>query len=139
VERKIYLIGSMRNPEIPVLGNRLRELGHDVHDDWYSPGPEADDRWREYEILRGRDYAAAMNGRHAKEVFDFDKRWIDYSDTIVLLRPAGISGHLELGYAAGQGKETHVILDDSNRWDIMLRFADHIWRNIDEFLEALRG
>ena len=45
----IYLIGSMRNPAVPVLANNLRKEGFKVFDDWSSPGPEADDYWQDYE------------------------------------------------------------------------------------------
>ena len=34
--KSIYIIGSLRNPEIPLLGNDLRKLGLDVFDDWFS-------------------------------------------------------------------------------------------------------
>ncbi len=45
----IYLIGSLRNPNIPAIANELRTLGYEVFDDWYAAGPEADDYWKSYE------------------------------------------------------------------------------------------
>lgn len=32
---KIYVIGSLRNPEIPKFANELRSLDFEVFDDWY--------------------------------------------------------------------------------------------------------
>ena len=50
-ELGIYLIGSLRNEEVPKLARRLREaLNVEVFDDWFSPGPKADDFWRLDEI-----------------------------------------------------------------------------------------
>ena len=40
---KIYTIGSLRNEKVPLIANALRDAGHEVFDDWYGAGPEADD------------------------------------------------------------------------------------------------
>ena len=60
MSKVIYLIGSLRNPEVPVLGRRLREVGFDVFDDWFAAGPIADDSWQDYEKGRGRSYNDAL-------------------------------------------------------------------------------
>ena len=36
--KSIYIIGSLRNKNIPLIGNKLREAGFEVFDDWFSPG-----------------------------------------------------------------------------------------------------
>ena len=136
--RKIYLIGSMKNSELPKTAIELRKLGHEVFDEWYAPGPDADEYWRDYEIQRGRTFKEALTGAHAKDVFEFDKKWLDWADTVVLLMPAGKSAHLELGYSVGRGKETHIVLDSPDRWDIMYGFASHVWDTASELMEALR-
>ena len=46
MKKSLYVIGSLKNENIPIIGNELREMGFDVFDDWWSPGPEADDFWR---------------------------------------------------------------------------------------------
>ena len=55
-KKVVYMIGSLRNENIPEMGNKIRELGFEVFDDWFSPGPEADDFWRKYEKARGSTY-----------------------------------------------------------------------------------
>ena len=107
----VYLIGSLRNPAIPELGNLLRKQGFEAFDDWYSAGFEADDQWQKYENLRGRSYKEALQGHAAKHVFAFDKFHLDRCDAAVLVMPAGRSGHLELGYFAGTGKPGYVLFD----------------------------
>lgn len=131
---KIYLIGSMRNPKVPKLANELRVTGHEVVDDWFSSGPEADMFWREYELARGRDFQRALDGIHARHVFDVDKRWLDWAEIVVLVAPAGRSGHMELGYSIGRGKHGYILLEEPNpdRWDIMYRFASGVTADPDE-------
>jgi nucleoside 2-deoxyribosyltransferase len=122
--KKIYLIGSLRNPEIPRIGNYLRELGFEVFDDWFAGGKIADDEWQAYEQLRGRPYDVALRGHAAQHVYNFDLEHINSSDIGLLALPAGKSGHLELGYMIGQGKYGYVLFDkEPERWDVMYNFA----------------
>lgn len=135
----IYLIGSMRNPEIPTIANALRAAGHEVFDDWYSPGPEADDYWQKYEHGRSRTYKDALASPHAAHVFSFDFKYLHQADTCVLALPAGKSAHIELGWMVGQGKRGYILFDkEPERYDIMYRFATDIFFSIDELLEELQ-
>jgi len=137
--QKIYLIGSLRNPEIPNIANQLRELNIDVFDDWFAAGPRADDHWQEYEIGRGHDYIQALDGHAARHVYEFDRGHLDRSDGGVLALPAGRSGHLELGYLAGQGKRTYIVLGDNyDRFDVMYCFATKVVKNVEELIEELK-
>jgi hypothetical protein len=134
----IYLIGSMRNPEVPILANKLRLKGFDIFDDWYSPGKNADDEWQAYEKQRGRTYKQALQGEHAKDVFDFDHRNLDLSDAAVLLLPAGKSAHLELGYIRGCRKPGFIYIPyEPDRFDVMYKFASDVVVNYEQLLEAL--
>lgn len=139
----IYLIGSMRNPSIPEIAQQLRASGHEVFDDWFSPGPEADEYWQKYEKDRGRHYKESLAGYHAKTVFEFDYTHLKRADTVVLVMPAGKSGHLELGWAAGQGKRCFVLFDkEPERYDIMYQFVyktgGDIFFSTQELMDALK-
>lgn len=137
--KSVYLIGSLRNDSIPLVGNRLRESGYEAFDDWYGAGPEADDKWQEYENLRGRGYKEALAGRAAQTVFHFDKENLDRCDAGVLVLPAGKSGHIEFGYMAGRGKPAYVLFDKvPERYDVMYNFATDIFFSVDELLEGLK-
>lgn len=140
--KSIYLIGSLRNPRVPEVAKQLRGAGFDVFDDWYAAGPEADDKWRDYEIARGRNFIEALDGEACRHVYEFDKKNLDRCDTAVLLMPAGKSCHLELGYKIGTGKPGYIILDqDPERFDAMYRFAKehngNVFQNVDGFLSAM--
>ncbi|MBI2108683.1 MAG: hypothetical protein HYT93_00680 [Parcubacteria group bacterium] len=134
---KVYLIGSLRNPEVPQIANKIRELGFEVFDDWHAAGPEADDKWRDYEKSRGRTYKEALDGLAANHVYHFDLKHLDESHITILHLPAGKSGHLELGYAIGKGKKGYILLDSAERWDVMYKFAHGVFHNFDELLEEL--
>jgi hypothetical protein len=127
---KLYLIGSLRNPRITILASRLRlELpGVEVFDDWMAAGPEADDEWKKYEQDRGRSYTEALGGYAAKHVFEFDRHHLDTSTHVLLVLPAGKSGHMEVMYAQyGTSAKTAILLDSSDvRWDCMYQFIPTI-------------
>ena len=136
--KKIYLIGSLRNPEVPVLGRDLRELGFNVFDDWYAAGEIADDSWRDYEKARGHSYEQALRGYAAKHVFSFDLHHIEEADIGILMLPAGRSGHLELGFMVGRGKRTYILHDDPERWDCMYQFADGVFFKKEDLYAELK-
>jgi len=136
----IYLIGSLRNPEVPLLAHKLRLLGHEVFDDWHGNGPEADDYWQRYEKARGRSYRDALASPIPRHIFNIDKEHIDKADTVVLVLPAGKSGHLEFGYAMGSGKRGYILLpEEPERYDVMYNFATKVLTSYDELLKELQN
>ena len=135
---KIYLIGSLRNPEVPKIAKRIRELGFEVFDDWYAAGPEADDKWRDYEKARGHTYKEALKGFAADHVYKFDLKHLNECDMAVLHLPTGKSGHLELGYVIGKGKIGYILLDNPERWDVMYLFARGVFHSFEELKLELK-
>ena len=134
----VYVIGSMRNPRIPEVGIALRAAGYDAFEEWYAPGPQADEEWQKYEQSRGRAYKDALKGYHAKHVFEFDLFHLDRAHMGVLVMPAGRSAHMELGYLTGKGKPTFVLFDEEPaRYDIMYQFAAAVCFSIDELMSEI--
>jgi len=139
-KKQIYIIGSLRNEKIPHIAKELRKLGFKVFDDWFSPGPDADEFWRKYEKVRGSTYKEALRNAAGKHVFEFDKGHIDESQIGVLIMPAGKSGHLELGYMIGQGKPCFVFFEEEpERWDVMHQFAFENGGSICVTLDELKA
>ncbi|MFH1759430.1 MAG: hypothetical protein ABH822_02650 [Patescibacteria group bacterium] len=134
----VYLIGSLRNPKVPKLAQEIRALGFDVFDDWYAAGPEADDKWRDYEKKRGHSYKEGLQGLAADHVFQFDKKHLELCHIAVLQLPAGKSRHLELGWALGLGKKGYILLDRPDRWDVMYKFATAVCNNFKELETELK-
>lgn len=132
----IYLIGSLRNPKIPEIANKLRSEGFEVFDEWFSAGKDADDHWQAYEIARGHTFKQALEGYPAWHVFNFDKEHLDRASIVVLILPAGKSGHLELGWALGQGKKGYIVYGkEPDRYDVMYRFADGVFTTVEELID----
>lgn len=136
----IYIIGSLRNSEIPKIGAMLRHAGWDAFDDWHAAGPEADDCWQRYENGRGRNYREALAGWAAGHVFEFDLKHLNRCDAGLLVLPAGKSGHLEIGYMLGQGKRGYILLDgEPERYDVMYRFATKVFTSREDMTKELCG
>lgn len=133
----IYLMGSLRNPRVPVIANALREFNHEVFDDWHAVGPEADDYWQKYETARGRTYKEALAGEAAKNVYNFDYRNLERATIGILLMPAGRSAHIELGFLKGRGKPVFVVFEEvPERYDVMYQFCDELFFSLEDFFGA---
>ena len=143
----IYIIGSLRdqtnpkerNMKVIEIAKKLRKLGYRVFDDWISPGPRADDYWKEYEESRGRTYKEALKGWAGKHVFEFDKHHLDAAAIALLVLPAGKSAHLELGYMIGKGKVGCILMDKPDRWDVMYQFANSIFFIEEEMFDYFKN
>lgn len=138
----LYLIGSLRNPKIPELAAKIRKEHPDVEvfDDWFAAGEEADDYWKQYEQARGRSYQEALEGYAAKHVFEFDKHHLDRATHVLLVLPAGKSGHMEVMYGEyGTSAKTAILLDpDDVRWDVMYQFIPTILNSEKEIGDWLK-
>ena len=138
---KIYLIGSLRNPRVAEVAKTLRAVGHEVFDDWFAAGPEADDWWQKYEMAKGHNYKEALQGFAANHVYHYDRSHLDRNEIAILLLPAGKSGHLELGYMIGQGKPGYILFDGQmpERWDVMYLFASGVFFNVEDLMKELES
>ncbi|NJK88108.1 MAG: hypothetical protein HC923_01085 [Myxococcales bacterium] len=108
----LYLIGSLRNPNVPIIAEQIRKAtGVEVFDDWYAAGEKADDAWKSYEQDRGHDYITALDGHAANHVFEYDRMHLHRATMGLLVLPAGRSGHLEFGYIRGRGFPAWILLE----------------------------
>lgn len=133
----VYIAGSLRNPAIVEVHKAIEAKGNwEVFSDWKAAHPDGDDAWRDYEQALGYTYIEALQRPAARNIFEFDKRWIDRSQAMVLVLPAGKSGHLELGYAIGKGKKGYILLEeeDPERFDVMYSFAN-VRGSLEDLLE----
>ena len=70
------------------------------------------------------------------EGFALDMNALRDSEAVVMLQPAGRSAALELGWAAGAGKPTIVLLADGEP-ELMLKMADYFCLTVAEVIAAL--
>lgn len=144
--RKIYLASSWRNPYQPEVLAALCAAGHEVYD-FRNPAPgQTGFAWRDCGGLAATDgpgtgatnipaYLEAVHSPRAAEGFSLDKAALEWCDTCVLALPCGRSAHLELGYAAGQGKDTYVLLhEDKFEPELMYLLNTGISTSIHEII-----
>lgn len=142
---KVYIIGALKNLEIPKIGIAIRNLGFDAFDDWWSASEDADDWWQAHERQKNRSYRDALYGHHATCVFEFDHKHLDAADAGVLVMPCGRSGHLEAGYLAGQKKPVFILFEgEPDKYDVMYRLLTRniktlggVYFNLNELLEGI--
>jgi hypothetical protein len=143
----IYLVGSLKDDNFPMVADALRAAGHEVFDDWRGAGCDGDARWREYELNeRERGYVEALRAPFASNGREFDRKNIDDSDVVIAVckpnKLPGASSVAEMAYARWhKGKYAIVLLNgEPNEWELMLPLAaTHVCNNLDEVLEVLRG
>ncbi len=130
---KIYCASSWKNPVHPAVVHILRRIGHEVYD-YRQPDPadpsnrgfdwkQIDPQW---EWWSEEAYLSALSHPLAARAFHFDMGALRSSDACVITLPSGNSSHLELGWAAGAGKDTTVILGPDFKPDLMYLMCNRI-------------
>jgi hypothetical protein len=134
----IYIGGSLANPNIRFVANRLRAHGFDVFDDWHAAGIEGDLNWKQYASDRGLNYKQALDLPFVQTAFDFDMKHLREADTFVLVMPAGKSGFLELGLMTGWGKRSYILFDgEPDRPDLMTKVATGLFDSFEDLVDRL--
>lgn len=141
----IYIATSWRNTLQPSVVKILRAAGYAVYD-FREPGEgKRAFAWSEivehgmqnHDSVPASDFLDAMETDRVREGFDNDYRGMQDADIFVLLLPCERDAHLELGWAVGAGKETHIVLDDPCKASLMYQMVDHIHANVDSLLRTL--
>lgn len=140
-KRYIYIIGSLKNPQVPIIANRLRKENPnwEVFDSWFYCGPEADDFLRDHCKNKGLNYKQTLKDPGAVHVFQFDREHLTRATDVVMVMGAGRSAHLELGVSLGEKKRGYVLFDkEPERVDVMYQFATDIFFSYEELAEELK-
>jgi hypothetical protein len=143
---RIYVASSWRNEARQQETVRvLRDAGHVVYD-FRNPAPgDTGFGWRQCatseqltDPRRFRD--EVLTHPVARDGFAKDMAALERADVTVLVLPCGRSAHLELGYAAGAGQRTIVLLDDPmSEPELMYLACEDICTSIDEVVSILGG
>ena len=145
--RRIYVATSWKNVDQPAIVKILREAGHEAYD-FRNPAPgQKGFAWRDCGGIAAEDgpgtgaktipsYLEAVESDRAIQGFSFDKAALEWCDTCILVLPCGRSAHLELGYAAGQGKDTYVLLhEDKFEPELMYLLNTGIATDLDQIID----
>ena len=140
----IYVASSWRNLHQPAVVEALRQAGHEVYD-FRNPEPgdhgfawsqiDPDQAWtKDPERFR-----AGLRHPIAQRGFALDMGALRSCDACVLVLPCGRSAHLELGWAAGAGKRSIVLLDQPiSEPELMYLACDAICVSVVEVIMVLR-
>jgi hypothetical protein len=139
---RIYLASSWRNEVQPAVVERLRAEGHAVYDFRNPPNGTGGFKWADidpdWESWSPERYRALLLAHPiAAQGYLSDFRGMAWCDTCLLVMPCGRSAHLELGWCAGAGKRTMVLLADGEP-ELMTLMADDLCLSLDEVVERLR-
>ena len=139
---KIYVASSWRNAQQRHVVEALRADGHHVYDfrDPDDRGVPGGFSWREidpdWQQWTPRVFAERVYDPIASVGFFRDFEAMKKADVCVLVMPCGRSAHLELGWCAGAGKRTLILLSHGEP-ELMYRLADGLCLSIDELRHAL--
>lgn len=137
---KIYVASSWRNEIQPHVVHALRTMAHEVYD-FHSPRPgnngfswaEIDPDWQQWTLETYRD---CLSDPTAEDGFALDMDALKWCEAVVGVQPFGRSASLELGWAAGAGKLT-VLLLAKGEPELMIKMCDRICIGTEEMLKAL--
>jgi len=137
---KIYVASSWRNEIQPEVVQALRNAGHEVYD-FRNPKEgdngfhwsEIDPDWQGWTPEKYRD---CLNHPVAESDFKSDFDAMEWADVFVGVQPFGRSASLEMGWAAGNGKTTILLLENGEP-ELMVKMLDHIFCDMDEVVDCL--
>ena len=138
---KIYVASSWRNELQPVIVKNLRLLGHDVYD-FRNPAPgdsgfnwsDVDPKWQTW---TREQYIKCLTNPIVEAGFRSDLVAMKRSDIFIGVMPFGRSASFEMGWAAGQGKKTILLLEENERPELMVKLFDHVVCSLEEIAEIL--
>ena len=141
--KKVYVASSWRNIHHPGVVAEIRAAGIPTYD-FRHPGPSYGFSWKEcaadgedWQKWTMREYIAALQHPRAVEGFSVDMCAMRNASAVVLVQPCGRSSHLELGWAAGRGIPTCILLQEGEEAELMNKMVDKLACTIDEVVTWL--
>lgn len=142
----VYVASSWRNNDQLIVVETLRKVGLEVYDFKNPPGGTGF-HWRDVGVTGSNtdpnaevpvgEFLAGLQHPTADAGFASDFEAMSDADLIVLVLPCGRSAHLELGWAAGAGKLTAVLLDDPCTPELMYKMVDYLTPSVQDLLSWL--
>jgi hypothetical protein len=139
---RIYVASSWRNLSQPTVVTALRQAGYEVYDFRHPASGDDGFHWSEidpaWDVWTPAQYRDACQHPLAQVGFAQDKLALQMADVTVLVLPCGRSSHLELGYAAGVGQRTAVLMQEPCEAELMYLLCDRVCLSLDELFAWLR-
>lgn len=139
----IYVASSWRNELYPTVVKELVNAGYLVYD-FRNPGPAGGFSWDQAGMPTGatetvpvQEYGAALATARAKAGFATDYEAMQAADIFVMVLPCERDAHMEIGWAAGRGKQTHILLDNPVKPSLMYQMVDFLHISLTSLLVTL--
>ena len=137
---KIYVASSWKNEKQPSVVKALRNAGHQVYDfknpeshfHWHDIDPD----WHNWSM---KQYIQNLHHPKAIKGFDSDMDALSSSDIVVGVQPFGCSASMEMGWAAGVGKDTILLLNEGERPELMVNIFTHLCMSIEETITTINN
>lgn len=140
MKKKIYVASSWRNQHQQKVVKVLQQDGHEVYDFKNPPHGQGGFHWSEIDLgwkfWTPQKYRECLNHQIAKEGFKSDYDAMLWADIFVGVQPFGRSASLEMGWAAGKGKKTILLLENGEP-ELMVKMLDNICCSLEEVRDLL--
>ena len=137
---KVYVASSWRNEHQQTVVAALEAAGHDVYDfrnprdgDTGFHWSEIDPDWQQW---TPEAYRKGLGHPLAQSGFASDHAAMEWADVFVGVQPFGRSASIEMGWAAGRGKHTILLLANGEP-ELMVKEFDQICCSMDAVLAEL--
>jgi hypothetical protein len=137
---KIYVASSWKNEMQPIVVLTLRETGNEVYDfrkpkegDTGFHWSQIDPSWQNWTPEK---YKECLSHPVVKTGYKSDFNAMEWADIFVGVQPFGRSASLEMGWAAGKGKKTILLLANGEP-ELMVKMIDHICCSIEEVVNVI--
>ena len=139
-KEKFFISTKWRNREqLAYLTEQIRNHGFEVisfleyPNNKESLARDPEEMMREWESI-----PEWQQNERIKRIAEEDKLNIPKCDSLILLLPAGISAHLEAGWAKGLGKKCILVGEPEKTESGYLMIFDQMFSTIEQFLEFLK-
>ena len=131
---RIYIASSWKNQaQVIELAKALEANGFEVDAFCRASDTRYAFHWSELvddeDELGDYDAIQFLADSRTQRAYHEDKKWLDWSECVIMLMPCGRSSHLEAGYAKGQGKHLFIYGEFiKGEFDVMYGFANGLYR-----------
>ncbi len=138
---RIYVASSWRNTRQPAVVQSLRGEGHEIYDFRNPKGDEGGFHWSHMDPTwqtwtPQQDFENLTTSKVAAYGYQCDMGAMEWADACLLVMPCGRSAHLELGYMAGRGKTTAVLVENDFEPELMYLMVDEFFTDLDDLLRT---
>jgi len=138
---RIYVASSWRNEQQQDVVKTLRIAGHEVYDFKNPNNIEKGFHWSNidpnWQTWTPEEYRDCLNHPIAEKGYKLDYEAMEWANVFVGVQPFGRSASLEMGWAAGRGKPTYLILENGEP-ELMVKMLGCICCHVQEVVEFLR-